>query len=138
MCGFLRFILQSFSLIVLHYLLSASSGSLLFILHCLPSLYARLGRTERWYTRFDIKVKPLLAGFFIPDVIVAATIGVITGWCVGPLTPVLGHWLARSAIIKFLLQLTVLSMALSSQFFPYSFDAPKRVGLQHTILTAGI
>jgi len=27
-------------------------------------------------------------------------------------------------------------MALSSQFFPYSFDAPKRVGLQHTILTA--
>lgn len=90
------------------------------------------------HTSFDIKVKPLLAGYFIPDVIVAAAIGIVTGWCVGPLIPVLGHWLARSAIIKFLLHLTVLSMALSSQFFPYSTDAPKRVVFQHTILTAGI
>ncbi|XP_058192840.1 uncharacterized protein LOC131310060 isoform X2 [Rhododendron vialii] len=75
-------------------------------------------------------------GYFIPDVIVAAAIGIVTGLCVGPLIPVLGHWLARSAIIKFLLHLTVLSMALSSQFFPYSIDAPKRVIFQHTILTA--
>ncbi|KAE9454237.1 hypothetical protein C3L33_13862, partial [Rhododendron williamsianum] len=75
-------------------------------------------------------------GYFIPDVIVAAAIGIMTGLCVGPLIPVLGHWLARSAIIKFLLHLTVLSMALSSQFFPYSIDAPKRVIFQHTILTA--
>ncbi|KAG5521849.1 hypothetical protein RHGRI_034169 [Rhododendron griersonianum] len=74
-------------------------------------------------------------GYFIPDVIVAAAIGIMTGLCVGPLIPVLGHWLARSAIIKFLLHLTVLSMALSSQFFPYSIDAPKRVIFQHTILT---
>ncbi|KAL6983889.1 hypothetical protein U1Q18_017261 [Sarracenia purpurea var. burkii] len=75
-------------------------------------------------------------GYFIPDVIVAATIGVVTGWCVGPLVPVLGHWLARSAIVQLLLQLSVISMALSSQFFPYSIDAPKRIVFQHTIRTA--
>ena len=59
------------------------------------------------------------------------------GWCVGPLLPVCGHWLARWSIMKFLLHLTVVGMAFSSQFFPYSTAAPKRVVLQHTFHTAG-
>ncbi|RVW24505.1 Endoplasmic reticulum metallopeptidase 1 [Vitis vinifera] len=66
-------------------------------------------------------------GYFIPDIIVAAVIGLVTSWCVGPLIPICGHWLARSSILKFLLQLSVLALALSSQFFPYSIAAPKRV-----------
>ncbi|KAI7996826.1 Endoplasmic reticulum metallopeptidase 1 [Camellia lanceoleosa] len=74
-------------------------------------------------------------GYFVPDIVVAALTGVVTGWCVGPLIPVLGHLLARSAILQFLLQLTVIAMALSSRFFPYSIDAPKRVVFQHTVLT---
>ncbi|KAA8528981.1 hypothetical protein F0562_033531 [Nyssa sinensis] len=74
-------------------------------------------------------------GYFVPDVIMATIIGLVTGWCVGPLVPVIGHWLARSSIMQFLLQLSVLALAVSSQFFPYSMDAPKRVIFQHTILT---
>ncbi|KAH0991909.1 hypothetical protein GBA52_003392 [Prunus armeniaca] len=75
-------------------------------------------------------------GFFIPDVVMAAIIGVVTGWCVGPLIPICGHWLARSSILQVLLHLSVLGLALSSQFFPYSADAPKRVVFQHSFLTA--
>ncbi|KAI7997041.1 Beta-D-glucosyl crocetin beta-1,6-glucosyltransferase [Camellia lanceoleosa] len=33
-------------------------------------------------------------GYFVPDIVVAALTGVVTGWCVGPLIPVLGHWKA--------------------------------------------
>lgn len=80
----------------------------------------------------------MLAGYFIPDVIVAATIGVVTGWCLGPLVPLIGHYLARSIVIQSCLHLTVAAMALSSQFFPYSTSAPKRVVLQHTYRTAGV
>uniref|UniRef100_A0A2N9G0T5 Uncharacterized protein n=1 Tax=Fagus sylvatica TaxID=28930 RepID=A0A2N9G0T5_FAGSY len=79
----------------------------------------------------------MAVGYFLTDIIVAAIIGVATGWCVGPLIPVCGHWLARSSILQFLLHLTVLALALSSQFFPYSNDAPKRVVFQNTFLTAG-
>ncbi|KAM7510372.1 hypothetical protein LguiB_009247 [Lonicera macranthoides] len=64
--------------------------------------------------------------YFVLDVLVAATIGVITGLCVGPLVPVVGNWLARSSIMQFLLHITVLVLALSSQFFPYGNDAPKK------------
>ncbi|EXC06150.1 Endoplasmic reticulum metallopeptidase 1 [Morus notabilis] len=74
-------------------------------------------------------------GYFIPDVVVAAVVGVVTGWCVGPLLPVCGHWLARRSIMQFLLHLTILGLALSSQFFPYTKAAPKRVVFQHTFLT---
>lgn len=77
-----------------------------------------------------------LAGYFVQDIVVAAVIGVVTGWCVGPLLPVAGHWLARSSIVQLLLQISVLALALSSQFFPYSAAAPKRVVLQHSFLTA--
>ncbi|KAG7020138.1 Endoplasmic reticulum metallopeptidase 1 [Cucurbita argyrosperma subsp. argyrosperma] len=76
-------------------------------------------------------------GYFIPDIVVAATIGVVTSVCVGPLIPVCGHWLARSSILQFLLQLIVIGLAVSSQFFPYSMAAPKRVVLQQTYLTSG-
>ncbi|XP_027097684.2 endoplasmic reticulum metallopeptidase 1 [Coffea eugenioides] len=76
-------------------------------------------------------------GYFIADIVVAAVVGLVTGWCVGPLLPVVGQWLARSSIMQFLLHGSILALALSSQFFPYSTDAPKRVIFQHTIRTAG-
>ncbi|KAK3040851.1 hypothetical protein RJ639_029195 [Escallonia herrerae] len=76
-------------------------------------------------------------GYFVHDAVVAATIGVLTGFCMGPLVPTVGHWLARPSIIQFLLHISVLSLALSSQFFPYSMDAPKRIIFQNTIVTAG-
>ncbi|KAL0408491.1 UNVERIFIED_CONTAM: Endoplasmic reticulum metallopeptidase 1 [Sesamum radiatum] len=76
-------------------------------------------------------------GFFVADVIVAAVLGLVTGWCVGPLLPVVGKWLAKSSIIQFSLHGTVLALAVSSQFFPYSNDAPKRVVLQHSVRTIG-
>jgi len=79
----------------------------------------------------------LVVGHFVPDVIVAAIVGLITGWCFGPLIPVAGHWLGRSSILQFLLQATVVALALSSQFFPYSVAAPKRVVLQHKFVTTG-
>ncbi|XP_022733852.1 endoplasmic reticulum metallopeptidase 1-like isoform X2 [Durio zibethinus] len=78
----------------------------------------------------------LPAGNYIPDIVVAAIVGVVTCWCVGPLLSICGNWLARSSILQFLLHLSVIALALSSQFFPYSTDAPKRVVFQHTFLTA--
>lgn len=84
-----------------------------------------------------VLIRSLLSGYFLPDIVMAAIIGVTTGWCVGPLIPICGHWLARSSILQFLLHLSVLALALSSQFFPYSKDAPKRLIFQHTFLTAG-
>ncbi|KAF5746446.1 endoplasmic reticulum metallopeptidase 1 isoform X1 [Tripterygium wilfordii] len=74
-------------------------------------------------------------GYFIADILVAAVIGVATGWCVGPLIPICGYWLARSSIMQFLLHVSVLAMALSSQFFPYGTAAPKRLVFQHTFVT---
>jgi len=79
-----------------------------------------------------------VAGHYVPDIIVAALIGIVTGWCTGPLMPICGHWLARSSILQFLLQLSVFGLALSSQFFPYTTSAPKRIVFQHTFHTAGI
>ncbi|KAL3511429.1 hypothetical protein ACH5RR_030830 [Cinchona calisaya] len=76
-------------------------------------------------------------GYFVPDVVVAAIVGLVTGWCTGPLLPVVGHWLARSSIMQFLLHGSIVALALSSQFFPYSTDAPKRLVFQHTVRTAG-
>ncbi|PIA51174.1 hypothetical protein AQUCO_01100187v1 [Aquilegia coerulea] len=75
-------------------------------------------------------------GYFVPDIIVAAVIGLVTGFCVGPLLPVVGHWLARPSILQFLLHFCVLALALSSQFFPYNMGAPKRLVLQHTFVTS--
>ncbi|XP_050206682.1 uncharacterized protein LOC126656209 [Mercurialis annua] len=75
-------------------------------------------------------------GYYVTDMIVAAIIGAVTGWCVGPLVPICSHWLARSSIMQFLLHISVLALALSSQFFPYSNTAPKRTLLQHTFVTA--
>ncbi|XP_068326281.1 uncharacterized protein [Pyrus communis] len=75
-------------------------------------------------------------GYFVPDVVIATTVGAVTGLCVGPLIPICGRWLARSSILQVLLHISVLGLALSSQFFPYSVDAPKRILFQHTFLTA--
>lgn len=61
----------------------------------------------------------------------------MTGLSVGPLLPVLGRWVARSSVVNLLLQVAVVAMALSSQLFPYSTSAPKRVAFQHTFVTAG-
>ncbi|XP_004310069.1 PREDICTED: endoplasmic reticulum metallopeptidase 1 [Fragaria vesca subsp. vesca] len=74
-------------------------------------------------------------GYFVPDIVLAAVVGLVTSWSVGPLIPICGRWLARSSILQVLLHLTVLGLALSSQFFPYSTAAPKRVIFQHTFLT---
>ncbi|KAE9601111.1 hypothetical protein Lal_00023902 [Lupinus albus] len=76
-------------------------------------------------------------GYYVPDVIVAALIGILTGWCVGPLLPICGRWLARPSILQFLVHFSVFSLAISSQFFPYAVSAPKRVVFQHTVRTAG-
>ncbi|KAI4343381.1 hypothetical protein L6164_010736 [Bauhinia variegata] len=76
-------------------------------------------------------------GMYVPDVVMAAMVGIITVWCVGPIVPICSHWLARSSIMQFLLHLTVFALALSSQFFPYSTFAPKRVVFQHTFRTEG-
>lgn len=101
--------------------------------HCiLILLLYRLQLSLIW--KID-KVNYILAGYFIPDVIVAAVIGAVTSLSVGPLVPVIGNWLARSSIMQFLLHITVVTLALSSQLFPYSKDAPKRLVLQHTIQT---
>lgn len=76
-------------------------------------------------------------GFFVADVIMAATTGYLVVLCLGPLIPVVGRWLASPHIIRFLIYLSVCSAAVSSQFFPYSSAAPKRVLLQHSIETEG-
>ena len=72
------------------------------------------------------------------DVIVGAMVGVVTGLCLGPLLPVVSSWLARTAVMQLLLHVSVLALAVSSIFFPYNVDAPKRVVMQHTVLTTGI
>uniref|UniRef100_A0A1J3FIN3 Endoplasmic reticulum metallopeptidase 1 n=1 Tax=Noccaea caerulescens TaxID=107243 RepID=A0A1J3FIN3_NOCCA len=76
-------------------------------------------------------------GFYLADVVVAAVIGLTTGLCLGPIIPICDRWLAKSSILKFLLHFSVVMLAVSSQFFPYSKDAPKRVVLQHTFFSAG-
>jgi len=76
-------------------------------------------------------------GYFVPDVIVGAVVGLVVGWCFGPLAPVAGRWLSKTSILHVFLQITVVALAVSSQLFPYSTGAPKRVVLQHTFITDG-
>jgi hypothetical protein len=73
-------------------------------------------------------------GYFVPDIIVGAVVGLVVGFCFGPLAPITSHWLSTS-ILQGVLQLTVVALAISSQLFPYSTGAPKRVVLQHTYVT---
>lgn len=77
-------------------------------------------------------------GNFVQDVAVAAVTGLVTGVCVGPLLPVIGHLLARPSILQSLLHLCVVALAISSQFFPYNLGAPKRLLLQHTFVTSDV
>ncbi|GJN07710.1 hypothetical protein PR202_ga25564 [Eleusine coracana subsp. coracana] len=74
-------------------------------------------------------------GYFVPDIIVGAIVGLVVGWCFGPLAPIASRWLSKTSIIQGLLQITVIALAISSQLFPYSTGAPKRVVLQHTYVT---
>ncbi|EEE66994.1 hypothetical protein OsJ_23904 [Oryza sativa Japonica Group] len=74
-------------------------------------------------------------GYFVADVIVGSVIGLVVGWCFGPVTPIASRWLAKTSILHGLLQVTVVGLAISSQLFPYSTGAPKRVVLQHTFVT---
>ncbi|KAF9603827.1 hypothetical protein IFM89_038010 [Coptis chinensis] len=88
------------------------------------------------WTELVQEAQCMAIGYFVPDIVVAAVVGLVVGFCVGPLLPVVSHWLARSSILQFLLHLCVLALALSSQFFPYHTDAPKRLVLQHTFVTS--
>jgi hypothetical protein len=71
----------------------------------------------------------------VPDIIVGAMVGLVVGWCFGPLIPIASRWLAKTSFLQGFLQITVVAMAISSQLFPYSTGAPKRVVLQHTFVT---
>ena len=86
----------------------------------------------------QILMEDRFAGYFMADIIVSAVIGLVTGLCVGPLLPLVGHWLSRKSVVTLLLQITVLAMAISSQSFPYSSSAPKRVAFHQTFVTSGI
>jgi len=77
-------------------------------------------------------------GFFVPDIIVGAAVGLVVGWCFGPLAPIATRWLSQTSILQGLLQITVVALAISSQLFPYSTGAPKRVVLQHTYVTGSL
>ncbi|MCO5554639.1 hypothetical protein L7F22_008172 [Adiantum nelumboides] len=79
----------------------------------------------------------MISGFFVADIIIAATTGYAVLLAVGPLIPVIGCWLASTQIVCFLIFVSVLAAAISSSFFPYSPSAPKRVLLQHTINNDG-
>ncbi|KAL5198256.1 hypothetical protein ABZP36_001768 [Zizania latifolia] len=74
-------------------------------------------------------------GYFVADIIVGSVVGLVVGWCFGPVTPIASRWLAKTSILHVLLQITVVALAISSQLFPYSTGAPKRVVLQHTFVT---
>lgn len=106
------------------------------LLYCIGLYYSCIHKSPQ---RKNPKIFSFIpAGFYIPDIVIAATVGNATGWSVAPLISICGNWLARSSILQFLLHFVVIAWALSSQFFPYSTDAPKRVILQHSFLTAGI
>jgi hypothetical protein len=74
----------------------------------------------------------------VPDIIVGAEVGLVVGFCFGPLAPITSHWLSKTSILQGVLQLTVVALAISSQLFPYSTGAPKRVVLQHTYVTGSL
>lgn len=71
----------------------------------------------------------------MPDIIVGAVVGLVVGSCFGPLAPIASRWLAKTSIFQGFLQITVVALAISSQLFPYSTGAPKRIVLQHTFVT---
>nr|CAB3452636.1 unnamed protein product [Digitaria exilis] len=77
-------------------------------------------------------------GYFVADIIVGAAVGLVVGWCFGPLVPVASRWLSKTSILQGLLQITVVALAIASQLFPYSTGAPKRVILQHTYVTGSL
>ncbi len=53
-------------------------------------------------------------GYFVSNIIVAYVTGIIVGWRVSPLIPIVGSWLSDPVPIQLLVQLSVVAMALSS------------------------
>ncbi len=80
---------------------------------------------------------PLPYAFYVADGILAIVVGYFVSLAVGPILPILGNWLAKPPAIRFLLCLSIASAAISSQFFPYSAAAPKRVIMSHSFKTSG-
>ncbi|XP_071690909.1 uncharacterized protein [Rutidosis leptorrhynchoides] len=119
-----------FRLSVKYYGHGSLRSAALFVVPSIPCLLHSI-----YFCGFLVQFLIEKMGYFIPDVIVATTIGAVTGVCVGPILPVIGKWLARPSILQLLLHTSVIALALTSQFFPYSIDAPKRVILQHTVVT---
>ncbi|XP_022997062.1 endoplasmic reticulum metallopeptidase 1-like isoform X2 [Cucurbita maxima] len=137
-----------FSSLTMAYLLAGLSGGFLTFFACISMLAAWLSfslaakhygrRSLRSILFFVLPMVPYLAysvyfGGFLAQFLIEKT------GMMGSIPPpyVCGHWLARSSILQFLLQIIVIGLAVSSQFFPYSIAAPKRVVLQQTYLTSG-
>ncbi|XP_057751017.1 uncharacterized protein LOC130969357 [Arachis stenosperma] len=148
--GFLTFLISAFMLPAwVSYCLSVKSfgrqslrSTMFYILPLVPCL-AYTVYFGGFLVQFLIEKMGMMGslpppyGHYVPDVIVSALVGVVTGWSMGPLLPICGQWLARSSILQFLLHLSVSALALSSQFFPYAMSAPKRIVFQHTFHTEG-
>ncbi|XP_023546122.1 endoplasmic reticulum metallopeptidase 1-like isoform X2 [Cucurbita pepo subsp. pepo] len=137
-----------FSSLTMAYLLAGLSGGFLTFFACISMLAAWLSfslaathygrRSLRSILFFVLPMVPYLAysvyfGGFLAQFLIEKT------GMMGSIPPpyVCGHWLARSSILQFLLQIIVIGLAVSSQFFPYSMAAPKRVVLQQTYITSG-
>jgi hypothetical protein len=80
---------------------------------------------------------PLPYAFYVADAILAVVVGFFVSLAVSPLLPILGNWIAKPPAIRFLLYLSIGSAAISSQLFPYSAAAPKRVVMGHSFRTSG-
>ncbi|XP_022962145.1 endoplasmic reticulum metallopeptidase 1-like isoform X2 [Cucurbita moschata] len=137
-----------FSSLTMAYLLAGLSGGFLTFFACISMLAAWLSfslaakhygrRSLRSILFFVLPMVPYLAysvyfGGFLAQFLIEKT------GMMGSIPPpyVCGHWLAMSSILQFLLQIIVIGLAVSSQFFPYSMAAPKRVVLQQTYRTSG-
>ncbi|CAM6105759.1 unnamed protein product [Calypogeia fissa] len=79
---------------------------------------------------------PLPIGFYVADVIMAALVGGVVVWSVGPALPVIATWIGKAQLVRLLLYISIGSAALSSRAFPYSYESPKRLVLQHSVHTA--
>ncbi|KAL2611174.1 hypothetical protein R1flu_022866 [Riccia fluitans] len=80
---------------------------------------------------------PLPLGFYVSDAAMSLLVGGCMVMCVAPILPVAARWIGKPYIIRLLMYLSVGAAALSSRSFPYSYEAPKRLVLQHTFYTTG-
>ncbi|KAG6544448.1 hypothetical protein Mapa_014086 [Marchantia paleacea] len=80
---------------------------------------------------------PLPLGFYISDVIMSLLVGGCMVMSVAPILPVVARWIGKPYIVRMLLYASIGAAALSSRAFPYTYDAPKRLVLQHSFYTSG-